>query len=162
MGMYPMGAFATKNGEHCLVQVSNEHQWRRFCDLLGAVELAGDARFATNPLRVKNRDALRPLIQDYLKARTAQEWETVLLAAGVPVAHVRRMNDVARDEQVIARKMVKPMRLAGGREIATWGVPVKMNEELAAPVLAVPGIDQHRGEILAELERLEHEAKQRA
>jgi len=159
MGMYPMGAFETRNGEYCLVQVSNDHQWRRFCSLLGATELAGDARFASNPLRVKNRDALRPLVQAYLKARTAREWERDCLAAGVPVSHVRGVNDVARDEQVIARRMVKPMRLASGREIPTWGVPVKMDGEFAAAALAVPGVDQHRGEILEELGRIEAQGR---
>ena len=94
LGMYPMGAFLTRNGEYCLVQVSNEHQWRRFCDLLGAAELAADARFSNNPLRVKNRDALRPLIQAYLTSRTAQEWEKLFTEAGVPVAHVRGLSDV--------------------------------------------------------------------
>jgi crotonobetainyl-CoA:carnitine CoA-transferase CaiB-like acyl-CoA transferase len=153
MGMYPMGAFETRNGEYCLVQVSNELQWKRFCDLLGANELASDTRFANNPLRVTNRDALRPLIQDYLRSKTAQEWEKLFLAAGVPVSHVRGMRDVARDEQVIARNMVKPARLASGRDISTWGVPVKMNENVASCTLAVPGVDQHRGEILAELDR---------
>lgn len=152
MGMYPMGAFATKNGE-CLVQVSNEHQWQRFCALLGATGLANDARFASNPLRVKNRDALRPLIQSQLLSRTAREWEKVFLEAGVPVSHVRRLEDVVTDEQVLARKMVQPTRLASGREIPTWGVPVKMNEELASRVLPVPALDQHRSEILAELEQ---------
>jgi crotonobetainyl-CoA:carnitine CoA-transferase CaiB-like acyl-CoA transferase len=161
MGMYPMGAFETRNGEYCLVQVSNEHQWQRFCNLLGATELAGDARFANNPLRVNNRDALRPLIRNYLKSRPAQEWEKVFLAAGVPVSHVRGMSDVVRDEQVIARKMVQPVRLPNGREIPTWGVPVKMNEEISAATLSVPGVDQHRGEILAELERIEAAAKKR-
>jgi formyl-CoA transferase/CoA:oxalate CoA-transferase len=159
LGIYPMGAFATQNGEYCLVQVSNEHQWRRFCDLLGATELAGDARFATNPLRVKNRDALRPLIQAYLKTRPAQEWEKVCLAAGVPVSHVRGMDAVAQDEQILARKMVKPVRLSNGREIPTWGVPVKVNEEVTAPMLAIPGVDQHRAEIIAELERIEAGAR---
>ncbi|OGA49871.1 MAG: hypothetical protein A3F74_15705 [Betaproteobacteria bacterium RIFCSPLOWO2_12_FULL_62_58] len=155
MGMYPMGAFATQNGEYCLVQVSNEYQWQRFCDLLGAAELANDARFANNPLRVKNRDALRPLIQNYLSARTAQQWETLCLAAGVPVSHVRGLNDVVRDEQVNARKMVKSVRLPNGREISTWGVPVKVDGQVAETKLGVPGVDQHRGEILAELERIE-------
>jgi crotonobetainyl-CoA:carnitine CoA-transferase CaiB-like acyl-CoA transferase len=154
MGIYPLGAFDTANGEYCLVQVSNEHQWKRFCDLLGAGELAGDARFASNPLRVKNRDALRPLIQDYMKQRGAQEWEKAFAEAGVPVAHVRSMKDVADDEQVRARGMVKQTRLPGGREIPTWGVPFKINEETNETVLAVPGVDQHRGEILAELERI--------
>lgn len=153
MGIYPMGAFETQNGEYCLVQVSNEHQWKRFCDVLGANELLADERFGSNPLRVKNRDALRPLIQNYLRARTAQEWEKIFLAAGVPVSHVRGMRDVARDEQIVARNMVKPVELASGREIPTWGVPVKMNESMASRALAVPGVDQHRNEILAELDR---------
>ena len=154
LGMYPMGAFAASDGEYCLVQVSNEHQWKRFCDLLGAAELAADPRFARNPLRVKNRDALRPLIRDYLLKRPAREWERLFTAAGVPVSHVRGMNDVIADEQVIARNMVQTTRLAGGREVPTWGVPVKLDEQLSSRVLAVPAVDEHRSEILAELERL--------
>lgn len=159
LGIYPMGAFETQNGEYCLVQVSNELQWKRFCDLLGAHELAADERFATNPLRVKNRDALRPLLQNYMHAKPAQEWEKLCIAAGVPVSHVRPMRDVATDEQIVARNMVKPVQLASGRSTTTWGVPVKMNENVASRTLSVPAVDQHRDEILAELERLERQSK---
>ena len=80
IGIYPMGAFHTQDGEYCLVQVSNEHQWRRFCDLLEASELKADTRFSSNPLRVKNRDILRPLIQEYLLGRRAKEWEALFTA----------------------------------------------------------------------------------
>jgi CoA:oxalate CoA-transferase len=153
LGMYPMGAFITSNGEYCLVQVSNDHQWRRFCDLLGAGELAADPRFASNPLRVENRDALRPLIQEYLHSRPAQEWEKVFTEAGVPVAHVRGLNDVIVDEQIIARNMVKPAMLGSGREIPTWGMPIKVGGEVTSRTLSVPKVDQHRQEILAELDR---------
>jgi formyl-CoA transferase len=153
MGMYPMGAFETADSEYCLVQVSNDYQWQRFCTLLGALELAGDPRFTTNPLRVNNRDALRPLIQRYLHMRPAKEWERLFTEAGVPVAHVRKMGDVAADEQVVARKMVKPTRLPNGREIPTWGVPVKANENVESRLLGVPGVDEHREEILRELEQ---------
>jgi len=151
IGMYPMGAFETLDGEYCLVQVSNEYQWERFCALLGAQELAADARFASNPLRVKNRDALRPLLQERLRARTAREWEKLLVEASVPVSHVRGLADVAADEQVRARNMIKPQVLANGREVPTWGVPVKMNGQLESRTLKVPGLDQHREEILGEL-----------
>ena len=41
MGIYPLGAFETGSGEYCLVQVSNDYQWRRFCDLLGAAFTGG-------------------------------------------------------------------------------------------------------------------------
>ena len=154
-GIYPLGAFLTSNGEYLLLQVSNNHQWERLCALLGTPALERDERFADNPQRVRNRDALRPVIAAQLARRTAQEWERVLTEAGVPASHVRGLADVAADPQVRARNMVKPVQLASGREVPTWGVPVKMNETLDAPLLAVPGVDQHRNEILAELGRVE-------
>jgi glutaryl-CoA transferase len=153
LGIYPLGAFATEDGEYLLVQVSNDHQWRRFCEVLGAADLAADARFATNPLRVKDRDALRPLLQSRLARRPARTWEALCTEAGVPVSHVRRLADVVAEPQLAARNMIKPARLASGRQVPTWGVPLKINGEVGSPTLAVPGLDQHRDEILAELER---------
>jgi crotonobetainyl-CoA:carnitine CoA-transferase CaiB-like acyl-CoA transferase len=153
MGIYPMGAFETANGDYCMVQVSNEYQWERLCQVLGAPELAADSRFAGNPARVKNRDQLRPLLQERLRAKPAREWEKLFIPAGVPVSHVRGLHDVIADEQVISRKMIKPAVLASGREIPTWGVPVKMNEQAGSRTLRIPAVDQDRGEILAELER---------
>ncbi len=154
MGIYPLGAFLTENGEYCLVQVSNDLQWQRFCGVLEAPDLAADSRFAGNPLRVKNRDALRPILQAHLRARPAQEWEELFTEAGVPVSHVRGLTDVVTEEQVVARHMIKPARLRSGREIPTWGVPLKVNGQVESPTLGVPGLDEHRHEILAELERL--------
>ncbi|MCC6532615.1 MAG: CoA transferase [Burkholderiales bacterium] len=153
MGIYPLGAFKTGDGEYCLLQVSNEHQWQRFCTVLGAAELATDPRFASNPLRVGNRDALRPLLQRYLEQRSAAQWEAQLAAAGVPAAHVRDMAAVAADEQVRARQMAAPTRLPNGREIETWGVPVKVDEAVTTRLRAIPALDEHRADILAELER---------
>lgn len=155
MGMYPMGAFLCEDGEYCLLQVSNQHQWRRLCDAIGAAQLVEDDRFATNPLRVQNRDRLRPLLARYLLQQPAASWERALLAAGVPASHVKSPADVIASEQVLARAMVKPARLPDGSLFQTWGLPVKMNEDAATRVLDVPGLDQHRGEILAELERFE-------
>jgi len=154
MGMYPMGAFETLEAEHCLVQVSNELQWHRFCDLLGAKELYADPRFATNPQRVKNRDELRPLLQEYLRRKTAPQWEEQLLAAGVPASHVKSVQKVASDPQIAARNMLKTTLLPNGREIPTWGVPVKADEIMSSRLLSVPAKDQHRTEILDELKRL--------
>lgn len=153
MGMYPMGAFVCRDGEHCLVQVCNEFQWRRFCDVLGADQLVDDPRFTSNPDRVANRDDLRPQLQNYLATRDAKEWQNLFLEAGVPVSHVRQMGDVIADEQVVARDMIQPVQLPGGREVSTWGVPIKIHGSGAKGVLSVPGFDEHREEILEELSR---------
>ena len=55
--------------------------------------------------------------------------------------------------------MVKPARLKSGREIPTWGVPFKINEQLNETVLGIPGVDEHRADILAELGRMEAKTK---
>lgn len=156
MGMYPMGAFLTKDSNHCLVQVSNQIQWVKFCDALNAPELANDTRFKTNPDRVKNRDELRPLIQNYLKLKSSAQWEVDFTNAGVPASQVRTVEEVINNNQVIARDMIKNVRLPNGNDIKTWGLPIKINEQSATDIYAVPNLDQHRNEIIAELEKLRH------
>ncbi|RPJ74318.1 MAG: CoA transferase, partial [Acidobacteria bacterium] len=54
----PYDSFATADGEVVLA-IGNDEQWRRFCTAAGLDALAADARFATNPGRVREYDALR-------------------------------------------------------------------------------------------------------
>jgi crotonobetainyl-CoA:carnitine CoA-transferase CaiB-like acyl-CoA transferase len=61
------------------------------------------------------------------------------------------MGDVIGDEQVLARDMIKTARLPSGREIPTWGVPLKIDGSGSKNLLSVPGYDEHREEILQEL-----------
>jgi CoA:oxalate CoA-transferase len=152
MGIYPMGAFKTSNGEYCLLQVSNEHQWRRFCELLNLEKVQHDPRFSSNPLRVTNRDELRSVLAAHMATQTADQWETMLLAAGIPASKVKAPADVIQDKQVLFRNMIKKARLPNGHAFKTLGMPVKMNSNLESLELAVPALDQHREQILAELE----------
>ena len=154
MGMYPMGVFITQDGSYFLLQVSNETQWIKFCNVLKAQELVDDIRFKTNPDRVKNRDDLRPLIQNYLITKTASEWESILTTAGVPASQVRSVQDVISNDQVNARDMVKNVTLPNGKEIKTWGMPIKIDEQSATDIYSIPDFNQHRSEIIEELSQL--------
>lgn len=75
------------------VAIGNDGQFRAFCAALGLNELASDPRFATNPDRVANRDALDALCQPVLDTRTAAEWEERLRAARVPVGRVNTIGE---------------------------------------------------------------------
>jgi crotonobetainyl-CoA:carnitine CoA-transferase CaiB-like acyl-CoA transferase len=70
------------------VAVGNDAQFARFCQVIGAQELATDGRFGSNPERVWQRDELVPLIEARLASATAPEWESRLRAAGVPAGRV--------------------------------------------------------------------------
>ena len=53
----PYQVFATSDG-HVIVAVGNDGQFRRFCSAIGLQGLAEDARFTTNPSRLRHREAL--------------------------------------------------------------------------------------------------------
>src|SRR6185312_15729989 len=57
----PYGPFAVRDGT-VLLGVQTQRGWVALCALIGAPELAGDPRFATNPERVANRVELETLL----------------------------------------------------------------------------------------------------
>src|SRR5262249_53459064 len=60
----PYGPFTTAGGGEVFLAIQNVREWTRFCaDVLGRPDLASDARFATNPLRVRHRAALHEAIE---------------------------------------------------------------------------------------------------
>jgi crotonobetainyl-CoA:carnitine CoA-transferase CaiB-like acyl-CoA transferase len=87
----PYELFPTANGELVLA-VGNDKQFAALCETVGAPQLAGDERFATNGARVAHRAALRDMLVARLAARDAAAWVTALSPAGVPAGQV---NDVA-------------------------------------------------------------------
>ena len=66
------------------------------CDVLGAPGLAKDPGFATNALRVHNRDRLRDELERHLRARSAASWAEVLRAARVPAGPVNDLRAAFR------------------------------------------------------------------
>src|SRR5438132_2468608 len=83
----PYQLFATADG-WLVLAVGNDGQWQRFCQSAGRPDLAADERFATNTLRVKNRQLLVPILEQLLKRRATSTWKEVLHAAEVPHAPV--------------------------------------------------------------------------
>ena len=107
----PYQAFVCRDGE-LIIAVGNDGQFARLCHVLG-LPLAGDPRFATNPDRVRNRDALIPLLTAATLNRDKTELAAALEAEGIPAGPINRVDEVFADPQVIAR----------GLRIAPDGLP---------------------------------------
>jgi crotonobetainyl-CoA:carnitine CoA-transferase CaiB-like acyl-CoA transferase len=75
------------------VAAPNDALFRRLCEVLGAPELADDARFATNPERVRSREALVARLGELFAARPADEWLGALEAVGVPAGKIRGVRE---------------------------------------------------------------------
>lgn len=99
----PYQAFACADGE-LIIAVGNDSQFRKLCEVL-ALPLADDARFATNPARVSNRDAMIPILARTILNWLKQDLAEALEAKGVPAGPINTVAEVFADPQVIARGM---------------------------------------------------------
>jgi crotonobetainyl-CoA:carnitine CoA-transferase CaiB-like acyl-CoA transferase len=80
-----------------MIAAGSDALWQRLRAMLA---LDDDPRFRTNPDRVRNRDALRDAIEDALGGRPLDEWERLLVDAGVPAARVRTVAEAVADDHV--------------------------------------------------------------
>jgi len=83
---------------------------------IGVLALDDDPQFRTNPDRVRNRDALRAAIEGALAARPLEEWEQLLVDAGVPAARVRTVAEAMADEHTQALGILQ--KLGAGVTVA--------------------------------------------
>jgi crotonobetainyl-CoA:carnitine CoA-transferase CaiB-like acyl-CoA transferase len=119
--------------------------------VIGRPELVQDARFRTNGDRMRNLDALTPLIAERLRVRSSAEWIREFEAAGVPVGPVNRIGDMLADPQVKAREMVVEVEHARAGRVSALGLPIKFSDTPGAVERAAPVLGQHTREVLSSL-----------
>ena len=72
--IYPYRPYACRDGQAIVVSIQQSSEWKRFCrTVLLRPDLDGDARFATNALRVANREALDAEIEPVFAAMTSHD-----------------------------------------------------------------------------------------
>ncbi|MCJ9709269.1 CoA transferase, partial [Bordetella hinzii] len=147
--LVPYQVFAAADG-HLIVAVGNDGQFRNYCRVVGLPELADDPRYATNPQRVRNRDALVPLLAERMATGARDTWLAELEAAGVPAGPINTLDQVYEDPQVLARGMKRelPHALAGSVPIAAS--PLKLSDTPVEYRRPAPMLGEHTRQILSE------------
>ena len=140
----PYQVFETADGELMIV-AANDRLFEKTCQVLGAAGLAADERFATNPLRVANREELIPLLQAHIVTETTATLLARLRAAGVPASPVNDLAAVAEDEQLRATGILQQL---GGPELVS--PPFSADGERVRYASEPPLLGEHSREILAE------------
>ena len=88
-GIAPYGVFKTRDGADILIAIQNDREWRALAEeVLGNKELGGDEKFATNPVRVKNRAKTDGLVAKAFAARDVAPLMQQLEAADIAFARV--------------------------------------------------------------------------
>ena len=146
----PYQAFPTADG-WINVGGANQANWERIVKVIERPELANDPRFTTNGDRMRNLDALTPVIGEELKKRSSAEWIRLFEDAGVPVGPVNRIGDMLADPQVAAREMVVEVEHPKAGRTKALGHPIKFSETPGKIERAAPLLGEHTREVLGGL-----------
>lgn len=148
-GIFPYNFFETQD-DILFLAIGTDRFWRLLCEAIGAPELAADARYKTNPQRVACSEELTAALVAKLKTRTTKEWETILLAKGVPCAPAQTYAEFFDDPQVAAMDMVAVLEHPAIGRLRVSGVPLKMGASPGAIQSPPPTVGQHTDEVLRE------------
>ena len=142
----PYQAFRCKDKDLVLA-IGNDHQWKNFCHTTSLERLIMDRRFSTNPARVRNRHLLIPLLQQMFRRKKAKEWHRILVQKQVPATPIFNIRDVARDPQVLNRRMI----ITSHGDIPRLGSPMRFYKTKSKNTTIAPRLGQHTKEILDSL-----------
>lgn len=145
--LLPYQTFRTKTRELALA-VGSDKLWRIFCPLLGIEDMLDDPRYATNAARATNRESLIARLGAVFLTKSYEEWEAILLPAGMPMGAINTIDRVVDHPQVEARGMLVEQEHPVAGTVRMVGVPVRLSETPGAIRTPAPLLGQHTDEVL--------------
>jgi crotonobetainyl-CoA:carnitine CoA-transferase CaiB-like acyl-CoA transferase len=146
----PYQVFPTRDGE-LMIAGGNDRLFALLCDVVDMTELVSDARFRTNPDRVRNREELVTLLSDRLREHDTAEWHELLTAAGVPAAPVADVADVVGAQQTSSLEMLQAVAHPQIPDLRLAALPLSFDGERADHRLPPPLVGEHTAEVLREI-----------
>jgi formyl-CoA transferase/CoA:oxalate CoA-transferase len=148
--LVPYQTFRTKTKD-IAIAVAGDKIWGLFCPAIGRPDLLADPRFRTTPDRMKNRDALLPILQEALLAKTYEEWEPLLLANDIPVGAINNVAQVVEHPQVKAREVLYDVNHRTAGKVRVVRSPIRLSKTPARLPTPSPTLGEHTITVMKEL-----------
>jgi len=129
------------------VAAANDGLYARLCGAIERPDLASDRRYASNEARVLNREPLIAELETVFAGRSAEDWQGLLLAAGVPAGKIRGVGEALRTGKARTRLMDH----ATGGAVELVGPPVELASVELGARTPPPLLGQHTAEVLGEV-----------
>jgi crotonobetainyl-CoA:carnitine CoA-transferase CaiB-like acyl-CoA transferase len=142
---------ASDSGWLQLVMVEEEREWPGLVQAVERPELLADGRFANSAKRKANAAALVEVLDAAFRERTQAEWRTRLDQAHVTFGVIQSVEELARDPQLFANEILRPIADGGATPSYTVDSPVKVHEEQKVAPRPAPDLGEHTVEVLTEL-----------
>jgi crotonobetainyl-CoA:carnitine CoA-transferase CaiB-like acyl-CoA transferase len=123
----PYAALRTQDGYVAIVGTGGRDAWGALLRVLGLERLAEDPRFATNPDRVANVDALHEELERVLATAPSARWVEALEREGVTCAAMRTVPEVLASEGARATGLLGVMEHPAAGAFPVVGLPVHLS-----------------------------------
>lgn len=148
---YPYDVFPAKDGD-VVIAGGNNKLWAILCNVMGAPELIGDARFREIKDRVANHEALREIISRWSRGYTVDELDAMLNGAGCPACAVNTVDRLVKDPQIAgARGMFPEIDQPGIGRLQITACPQKLTRTRSCPRKAAPLLGEDNGLVYGEM-----------
>ncbi|MGA8747850.1 MAG: CaiB/BaiF CoA-transferase family protein [Pseudolabrys sp.] len=148
----PYQVFPVSDG-HVIVATGNDNQYVKFCNVLGAQELAQNPAYKDNVGRLKHREELIGKLSALTVRMKRDELLAKLESQQVPAGPINNLEQVFNDPQVKHRglKLDLPSAAAKGGTIPGVRTPIVIDGWRAGSEHPSPRLGQHTVEILREI-----------
>ena len=148
----PYQEFPVADG-HVIVATGNDNQYVKFCNVLGAPELAQNPAYKDNVGRLSHRNELVGKLSALTRKMKRDDLLAKLEAQGVPAGPINNLEQVFNDPQVVYRGMKLNLPSAAAKSGSIPGVrtPIVMDGWKAASERPSPRLGEHTVEILKEI-----------
>jgi crotonobetainyl-CoA:carnitine CoA-transferase CaiB-like acyl-CoA transferase len=146
----PAGVYQGNGGS--IVLMAFMHHWPDLCTAMGREELATDPEWATDAVRLKKREQVVALVENWLA--TFPDVDSALAtieAHGVPCAPVLSIAETLTHPHLVARGTVRTVRDPIAGEFQIPGMPIKTSGYPANCDWRAPTLGEHNRELLEHL-----------
>jgi crotonobetainyl-CoA:carnitine CoA-transferase CaiB-like acyl-CoA transferase len=148
----PYQVFPVADG-HIIVATGNDNQYVKFCNVIGAAELAQNPAYKDNVGRLKHREELVGKLSALTARMKRDELLDKLEAQQVPAGPINNLAQVFNDPQVAHREMKLALKSNAAKAGSIPGVrtPIVIDGWRAASERPSPLLGEHTAEILREI-----------
>jgi crotonobetainyl-CoA:carnitine CoA-transferase CaiB-like acyl-CoA transferase len=131
--------------------VEEDKNWPVFVKAIERADLQGDPRFADSKSRHANPAALVAELDRLFASQPLANWTALLDAASLPYGVVQIPEEIVKDPQLFANRIVVPINDGSANPRYTVDSPFMLKEQPKVAPGVAPELGQHTDQILKEL-----------
>jgi len=149
--MAPYGPYPAKDGKYVIIAGGSgaREMWERFCGVLDILHIVDHEKFATNELRLANREELDVVVAEAFSKHDRDTWIDRFYKAGIPVGALNDIGEALNHPRVKFRNLVREVDSKAGK-IKVFDYPVQMSEAETVLKWGPPELGEHTDRVLEE------------